>query len=132
MIEEWLSEHEEKLKIASLVVACLVLFITVYRWILQKWRADVSLRKYAYFQPLPSKEVRVKEALVIEVPLAQDLTLKLAKADTIVHVLYDGMAEVGDLELELDMTPYEKGAYELTMITQDQTTIKGITWSGRD
>ncbi|NND94099.1 MAG: hypothetical protein HKN45_04490 [Flavobacteriales bacterium] len=131
MIQEWLSEHEDKLKVASLIVASLVLFISIYRWLLQRWRADVSLRKYAFLHSL-NREVSLVQSLKIDVPLEQELELKLIRNGHENVVLYKDRAPSGTLEIELNMNGREIGDYELLMTTSDQTTLKKIFWSGRD
>jgi hypothetical protein len=131
-MEDWFIEHEEKLKITSLVVASLVLLISIYRWLLQKWRADVSLRRYAYFQSLPDQDVGLSQMLKVDLPIDQEVELTLINANGQETTLFKGQAESGLLEVELDMSIHEQGDYELIMKTMDQTAIKTIKWSGRN
>jgi len=130
-MEDWISSHEDKLKIASLIVALFVLLSAIYKWLLQKWRADVSLRKYAYLHELESREVKAISTLKVDVPVEQGLKITLSDSQSS-QVLYEGQTRVGVLELDMNMTEKPAGEYELELVTDDQTSIKTIIWSGLD
>lgn len=132
MMEEWYTFNEDKLKIASLITASLVLLVTIYRWLLQKWRNDVNLRKYARFMPLKSSRIRATEELKVEVPASQYVQLTMESDTGVVDTIYDGQAPIGTLTLHLDMSKKEAGDYMLVMTCDDQKAIKKIRWSGLD
>ena len=132
MMEEWYAFNEDKLKIISLITASLILLVTIYRWLLQKWRSDVNMRKYAYFSSLKSSHVRAMEELQVEVPVAQRVRLALESDAGDVDTIYDDQAPIGTLKIPLDMSKKAVGDYMLVMSCDDQQAIKKIHWSGLD
>ncbi|NNC83292.1 MAG: hypothetical protein HKN79_06920 [Flavobacteriales bacterium] len=131
-MEEWWSLHEEKLKIASVVVASLVLLVSIYRWLLQKWRSDVNLRRYAYLYPLDGNVLLRKQSIKVEVPVSQFIELSLTDENGRATELFNGEAPEGMLEVELDMSQMATGDYELKLSTDDQTALKRYAWTASD
>ena len=131
-MEDWYVFNEDKLKLISLVTAGLVLLVSIYRWLLVRWRNDVNLRKYAKFKSLKSSRLRVLEELMIEVPEEQQISLVLESSEGQIESLYDQFSVVGDLKILLDMSARPEGEYLLVMRSDDQQMIKKVYWSGLD
>ncbi len=128
---DWLEEHDSKLKIASVVVALLILLVSIYRWMLLKWRSDVSMRKYAFFHSLPSSRVSELFHIRIDVPEEQEIQVLIINSSGTFEEVYNKLSPEGDLALEINMNGREKGTYEILMITSDQQSMKKIIWSGK-
>lgn len=127
---DWLEFHEDKIKVASLIVATLVLLSAIYKWLKIKWRSDVELRKYAYLQPLPNMFLKSSNTLVIEVAIEQHIYLALEQEGKVSTLLHDAISPAGELSCELLMSEHAPGDYDLVMVTSDQKILKRVKWSG--
>lgn len=131
-MEEWYIFNEDKLKVISLVTASLVLLVSIYRWLIIRWRNDVDLRKYAYFIPLKSRYLKSSEELMIEVPERQQIQLELESESGLRETLFKGSAPIGLLKIPLEMSEKKSGDYLIIMHCDDQKAIKKVIWSGLD
>lgn len=129
-MEEWLEFNADRIRIASLITAGIVLIFAIYRWLLIRWRSDVNLRKYALFRSLPSNQLAPVQLLEVEVPVAQDIRLTLEQGDRVEAVLHEGEVAAGILQVRLDMRSHAAGDYSLVMHCDDQRMVKMVQWSG--
>lgn len=109
----------------SLFVAFLVLAVALYRWLLMKWRSNVDLIAYAYLQP-PTLDSETGHFRVrVEIPKREDIRLDLLDAEerSLKNIL-EGIQEIGEQDLILDMSNYPEGKYFISMITPDQKLLK--------
>ena len=131
-MEEWYLFNEDKIKLISLVTASLVLIVSIYRWLIIRWRNDVDLRKYAYFIPLKSRYLNSSEELIIEVPECQQIQLELESESGVSETLFNGPAPAGQLKIPLEMSEKKSGDYLIIMYCDDQKAIRKVIWSGLD
>lgn len=127
---DWIELHEDKLKVASLLVASLILIVSVYRWILLKWRSDVSLRKYAFLHSLPSPHVKSRFDVEVDVPESQFIRIYLVDEKGAEFEVYAQETQPGEIKISVSMEERSAGQYELTMQSPDQISVKKVLWSG--
>jgi hypothetical protein len=127
-MEDWLEIHEYKIKIASLIVASLVLGSAISKWLKQKWMGDVNMRRYAHLSVLQSSMVAPVTELKVEVPIAQDVKVDLMHKQERIKTLIEGHLEAGVHPFILDLVGFPEGDYELVMRTDDQQNFKKIKW----
>lgn len=109
----------------SLFVAFLVLAVALYRWLLMKWRSNVDLIAYAYLQPPILDSETGYFRVRVEIPKREDIRLDLLDAEerSLKNIL-EGIQEIGEQDLILDMSNYPEGKYFISMITPDQKLLK--------
>lgn len=118
---------QERIEIASLIMAALVVIVALYRYILTRWRSDVDLRSYPFLKLINGRKWSGVVQLGVDCPTEQQLSVDLLDStEQPLQSVFAGRMDVGFHQFEVDTAPLAEGTYYIQLKSLGQVDTRRV------